>query len=214
MKNLVFVLCALVGVSALDIKVANTGGNATSGYQYGAMFEVSRSLLVILRRHVDANSQDINQSGDGGIYAELIRNRAFQGSTVHPSAISPWTAVGGAKLSLRNLTQPLSTALPTSLNVAASSGKVGISNPGYWGIEVKKQKYTGSFWVKGSFNGSFTASLFNYLSNKTLSSVKVPGNTSANEWREHVFTLTPEKSAKNVNNTFRITYDASVGLPR
>lgn len=75
--------------------------------------------------------KDINFSGDGGIYAELIRNRAFQGNTVHPSTLLGYSAVGGTTLSLKNLSQPLSSALPTSMNVAvakASSGDVGFSN--------------------------------------------------------------------------------------
>jgi len=117
--------------------------------------------------------------------------------------------VGDAKLSLKNLSQPLSSALPTSLNVAGSRGVVGISNPGFWGIEVKHQKYTGSFWVKGDYKGAFKASLYNYLSNKTISSVNVQSHATANEWKEHKFTLIPEKYA-GVNNTFRLTWDASV----
>ena len=48
-------------VSAIEVTVKSSGGNATSPYQYGLMFE------------------DINNSGDGGVYAELIQNRAFQG---------------------------------------------------------------------------------------------------------------------------------------
>ena len=37
------------GVSAVTLSVASSGGNATSGYQYGLMFE------------------DISHSGDGGM---------------------------------------------------------------------------------------------------------------------------------------------------
>lgn len=48
----------------VSFTVGSTGGNATSPYQYGLMFE------------------DINNSGDGGVYAELIQNRAFQGDKV------------------------------------------------------------------------------------------------------------------------------------
>lgn len=48
-------------VRAVRFTVKSEGGNATSPYQYGIMFE------------------DINNSGDGGVYAELIQNRAFQG---------------------------------------------------------------------------------------------------------------------------------------
>ena len=41
MASLILGLAALAGFSsALDVKVANMGGNATSGMQYGIMFEV------------------------------------------------------------------------------------------------------------------------------------------------------------------------------
>lgn len=105
-------------VSAVTLSVATSGGNATSGYQYGLMFE------------------DINHSGDGGIYSELIMNRAFQGSELHPATLSPWTAVGSAELALDNSSSSLSSALPTSIQVTASTdGKVGLRNPGWWGSE-------------------------------------------------------------------------------
>ena len=77
------------------------------------------------------HSQDINHSGDGGIYAELITNRAFQGSAVFPSTLSGWSSVGGDTLSLQNLSNPVSSALPTSMNVAianGTTGQVGFSN--------------------------------------------------------------------------------------
>lgn len=99
----------------MTLSVASSGGNATSGYQYGIMFE------------------DISHSGDGGIYAELIQNRAFQGSTEYPSTLDPWTAVGPATLALDNSTS-LSDALPTSVKVTATAdGTVGLRNPGWWG---------------------------------------------------------------------------------
>lgn len=149
-------------------------------------------------------------SADSNVKTFANHTPEIAGSTVHPSVIEPWTVIGDAELSLQNLSQPLSPALPTSLNIATSTGQVvGISNPGYWGIEVKVQQYSGSFWVKGSYEGSFTASLFNYLTNETLGSVDMTSNATYNEWREHSFTLTPETDPGNVNNTFRITFDAS-----
>lgn len=70
---------------------------------------------------------------DFASYAELIRNRAFQGSTDNPSTVYPWTAVGSAALALDS-SNSLSTALPTSLAVTASAdGTVGVRNPGWWG---------------------------------------------------------------------------------
>ncbi|KAL2351838.1 alpha-L-arabinofuranosidase A [Cryomyces antarcticus] len=183
----------VVASQALHITVGSTGGNQTSPLQYGIMFE------------------DINHSGDGGIYAELIQNRAFQGSVGFPSNLSAWSPVNGAVLSLRNLSMPVSTALPTSMNVAsgASTGQVGFSNAGWWGIDIRVQKYTGSFYVKGDYNGVFVASLQSALTNENFGSVEVQSASTSKGWTQHNYTLTPTKNAPNSNNTFSITFDAS-----
>jgi alpha-L-arabinofuranosidase len=154
--------------------------------------------------------QDINNSGDGGIYAELLRNRAFQGSPKYPSSLDGWAPVGGAELTLKNLSSPLSKALPTSMNVAKPSagGRIGFSNDGYWGMDVRVQNYTGSFWVKGTFEGHFIASLQSALTNDSFGSVEVVSKSKANEWTEHTFTLVPAKAAPSSNNTFAITFDS------
>ncbi|KAI1383982.1 glycoside hydrolase family 51 protein [Hypoxylon trugodes] len=186
--------CAASLVAAIDISVSSTGGNATNGHQYGFLHE------------------DINNSGDGGLYAELIRNRAFQISERYPATLDGWHSVDGAKLLLKNLSEPLSDVLITSLNVAATNkqGQVGFRNDGYWGINVKaRQKYTGSFWVKGNYSGKFTASLQSNITGETFGSVKVKSRATSDEWVEHDFELTPSKNAPNANNTFAITFDAS-----
>lgn len=156
----------------------------------------------------DTILQEINHCGEGGLYAELIRNRAFQGSTTYPSNLDAWAAVGGASLSLQNLTDPLSSALPTSVRVQGK-GTSGLSNTGFWGIDVRPQKYSGSFYVKGSYKGSFTASLQS-SSGEVFAYTKVDSKSVANEWVQHKFTLTPKKKASNSNNTFSLTFDASV----
>lgn len=182
--------------AAVDITVSASGGNDT-GYgqtRYGFLHE------------------DINNSGDGGIYAELIRNRAFQYSPEYPVSLDGYHAINGAKLSLRNLSTPLSDALPVSMRVNANgrSGAVGFENDGYWGMDVKKQKYTGSFWVKGEYHGHFTASLQSNLTNAVFGSTKVKSKCVAGEWVEHKYELTPHKDAPNSNNTLAITFDPAV----
>lgn len=116
-------------------------------------------------------------------------------------------------MSIHELDQPLSKALPASMRVAAgnSTGKIGFKNEGYWGIDVKQHKYTGSFWVKGAYDGCFVASLESNLTSDVFGSVDVPSKSVANEWTEHTFELTPEKAAPNSNNTFSITYEPSGG---
>lgn len=149
--------------------------------------------------------QDINYGGDGGLYAELIRNRAFQNA----SSVSAWTAIGGAKLSLKTLAQPLSLALPKSLNVADGSGTMGFSNPGWWGIDGQVQDYTGSFYVKGSCSGNFTASIIS-SSNVTLGSVDIESVVTPNNWTQHSFVLISTQAANNSNNKFTITYESKL----
>ncbi|KAK0649122.1 glycoside hydrolase superfamily [Cercophora newfieldiana] len=184
------VFCA-VPCTAVNLEINATGGNVSSPWFWGIMHE------------------DINNSGDGGIYAELIANRAFQGSAKFPSNLSSWSGINSATLTLKKLPTPLSSALPSSVNVAGT-GKIGLTNAGYWGIEVKEQKYTGSFYVKGSYNGSFTASLQSALGEKEVfGSVEVASKSVADTWTQHKFVLVPSKAAKNSNNTFSITFDAS-----
>ncbi|KAK3114929.1 hypothetical protein LTR53_006257 [Teratosphaeriaceae sp. CCFEE 6253] len=177
---------------AVSFSVGSTGGNATSPYQYGIMFE------------------DINNSGDGGVYAELVQNRAFQGNNVYPSNLAYWNALGDAALSLSNST-PLSAALPTSMQVALqanSSDTVGFSNVGYWGFPVVAgTTYKGSFYVSGGLDGNLTVCL---TSNDDLqyaeASVAV---ASGDAWTQYNYTLTPTVSAPNSNNTLNFTFAAS-----
>lgn len=112
---------------------------------------------------------------------------------------------------MKQLSKPLSSALPNSLNVVPGSGKkTGFANSGFWGMDVKPQKYTGSFYVKGSYSGRFTASLQSNLTGETFGSVDVVSKSVANEWVQHEFTLVPKKAAPNSNNTFAITFDTAV----
>jgi alpha-N-arabinofuranosidase len=119
--------------------------------------------------------------------------------------------VNGANLSIHELEQPLSKALPASMRVAAGNGtgKIGFKNEGYWGINVQQQKYTGSFWVKGAYEGSFVASLESNLTSDVFGSIDVPSKSVADDWIEHTFELTPERDAPNSNNTLSITFDPS-----
>ena len=110
---LVFLTSLVAATQAIKVSVGSSGGKAVSPLQYGAMFE------------------DINHSGEGGLYAELVQNRAFQGAIGSPSNLNAWSSVNGALLSLKNLTKPLSSALPTSMNVVAGGyghKQVGFAN--------------------------------------------------------------------------------------
>ena len=141
----------------------------------------------------------------------MIRNRAFQYGEKFPVSLDGYSAINGAKLSIKHLDTPLSEELPASMNVAAGcspkSQIIGFSNDGYWGMSVKQQTYTGSFWVKGAYEGNFTASFQSALTDDVFASVEIESKSVSDEWVEHEVVLTPEVDAPNVNNTFAITFD-------
>jgi alpha-N-arabinofuranosidase len=112
-KTLATLSAIAAAVQAVTFTVESSGGNATSPFQYGIMYE------------------DINNSGDGGVYAELVQNRAFQGNTIFPANLWWWYPIGGVDLALSNLSDPLSSALPSSMQVTGgSASEVGFWNEG------------------------------------------------------------------------------------
>lgn len=96
--------------------------------------------------------EDINHSGEGGIYAELVQNRSMMASDTSPVH---WSAVGGTTLALDTST-PLNEVLTRSLKVVlpATTGagnRAGVSNDGFWGIPVRpRTTYTARLFAKAT----------------------------------------------------------------
>ncbi|KAL5498500.1 hypothetical protein ACEPAH_1853 [Sanghuangporus vaninii] len=156
------------------------------------------------------------ESGDGGLYAELLQNRAFQQVTPgSSSSLVAWSAVNGAQISVVNSTAPLSSALPNSLQVqipTGSSGPVGVANSGYFGIKVDQSwTYNASVnfkFAEGSaFSGHLTASLVGSDGTIFASASQDVSGANATSWTEFSVTLTPTSSAPDTNNSFRLTVD-------
>ncbi|OQO10212.1 hypothetical protein B0A48_04569 [Cryoendolithus antarcticus] len=189
-----FLTAALAAAAqAVTFTVKSTDGNATSPYAYGLMFE------------------DINNSGDGGVYAELIRNRAFQGDGIYNKSITYWHSVGGTTLSMANLSTPLSAELTSSLQVSGGSGKkVGVYNDGFWGFPaVAAWEYQGSFYVEGSLTGNVTVQLAGNYSKTLYAETSVAVASKAGAWTQYKYSFKPTHDAPNANNTLSFTWDAS-----
>ncbi|KAJ3994967.1 glycoside hydrolase family 51 protein [Lentinula boryana] len=158
------------------------------------------------------------QSGDGGLYAELIQNRAFQ--TVTPgtsAALTAWAALGSAKISVVKSSSPVSSALPNALSFAVASGTtstVGFTNSGYFGIPVTAGwTYTGSFYYRTpsppatKVSGSFTADLRS-TGGTVFTSATVPFTTSST-WQQATFTFTASSTQTSVENLFALSVGGS-----
>ncbi|KAG8767929.1 hypothetical protein FRC12_005948 [Ceratobasidium sp. 428] len=155
----------------------------------------------------------INHSGEGGLYAELLQNRAFQIVTPHtPGALAGWETYKNAALDVTNSTTGVSKALPNSLQVtipAGLTGPIGFQNTGYWGMKVQSDwTYTGSFYVKSSdFSGAITVSLVSASSGRVYASRVLTGVTSS--WKKLSFSFKPTATAPDTNNILRFSVDSA-----
>ncbi len=139
-------------------------------------------------------TEEINYSYDGGLYAEMVRNRTFRGDW---SGILYWYLVEGgsarAKMQFDNATGP-STALPKSLKIeieqADERNQAGVLNTGWWGMALHANtEYKGSFYAKSDSTalGPIIVSLVNDLTGKPVATKTVNGITS--DWKQYTVAL-------------------------
>lgn len=133
--------------------------------------------------------EDINHAADGGLYAELIRNRSFEDCD---SALVYWSlksthASADMELVDDDLMNPVQRkALKVKIASVGKFGKVEVANEGYWGINaVKGRKYILSFWAKADgYKGTICASLQNKAGTATYATAKVAGKLKGG-WRKY-----------------------------
>ncbi|MGH9617198.1 MAG: alpha-L-arabinofuranosidase C-terminal domain-containing protein [Acidobacteriaceae bacterium] len=150
-------------------------------------------------------TEEINHSYDGGIYGELVRNRAFQDD---PNHADHWllSRNGNARASMRidKSTGPsaaLSSSLKLTVQQADGADSAGIVNNGYWGIPLRPNTaYAGSFYAKSDGNPSsaVTMSLVNNNTGNVVASVTIPSLTP--EWKQYKVTLRTGEIATSASN--------------
>ena len=148
--------------------------------------------------------EDINHAADGGIYAELIRNRSFEDGPRYgaPADMQGWSTYAAApsqltaKLIQPTKKTPLLNAVQHNaleLNVKASpSVPVCLVNEGFWGINaVQGRKYRLTFWAKTlKYQGSVKATLCS-KDGSQLYAETVVGNFGVGKgWKKYEATLT------------------------
>jgi len=191
-KALLSTIFALVACGAwaqvnIDIDLADKGAEV-SPTLYGIFFE------------------DINHAADGGLYAELIRNRSFE---ENPSRIQSWSTIGGSSMVLTqdNL---LNDKQGHALELTVSRPGEGVKNEGFWGINaVNGTRYRLSLWVRllsgnpGTLNASLVSSTGEQIATvritdkvgKQWKKVEAQLIASADDPQAH-FELTAEKPCK------------------
>src|SRR5690349_20203167 len=138
--------CSLPSAPAMITVDVSRPGHAVSPALYGIFFE------------------DINCSADGGLYAELVRNRNFEDSSKPDYWSTVSSGQGAVELAIDSAGPPSPKNLH-SLKVQITnpgSGRAGVANSGFWGISLKTdQTYELSFLARGDdgFAGPLQAAL-------------------------------------------------------
>ncbi|KAF8880023.1 glycoside hydrolase family 51 protein [Infundibulicybe gibba] len=157
------------------------------------------------------------RSGDGGLYAELLQNRAFQQVTPGTTAaLNAWQAINGGTISVIKETVPVSAALPNALHLTIPNGKtggVGFANTGYFGIKVTAgSTYTASFFYRfptaSSFRGNVVVGL-QTTGGQVLASATAAVSGAQTTWAQVTVTLHPTTTPSSTSNRFTVTLDGA-----
>ncbi|WP_184544593.1 alpha-L-arabinofuranosidase C-terminal domain-containing protein [Mucilaginibacter sp. FT3.2] len=149
-------------------------------------------------------TEEINYSYDGGLYAELIRNRIFKDDGKSPVNWSVVQDAGGKGNIILDHKNDINSALTTclQLTVEDASGRVGVANGGYWGIPVKPSTaYKASFYAKATDNavGPLTVSI--ETSDGTVKFAEAQVTLDKGGWKKYAVTLNTAAGIKPTNLT-------------
>jgi alpha-L-arabinofuranosidase len=157
-------------------------------------------------------TEEINHSYDGGLYAELVRNRAFLDDAASPAHWSPVQGDGAAATIALDKGQPLNAVIGTSLRLdvtqASAGHAAGVANEGYGGIPVRPNtRYRASFFAKAApgFSGPITASIESEDGKTAYATRRVPALTQA--WKQYELTLTTTKAEPTAKARFVLSVD-------
>jgi alpha-N-arabinofuranosidase len=176
-------------------------------------------------------TEEINYAFEGGLYAELIRNRNFKETVParqnrqNPQASTPakkvedlvhWSLVqerGGAGSMALDAATPLNAAVPGTLKLTVSQASgnqsVGVANDGFWGIPVKPNaSYKVMFYAKAAagFRGPVTASIVSNDGATVAATGQVPRITES--WQKYELTIKTAANAKaSPENKFMLSTD-------
>jgi alpha-N-arabinofuranosidase len=157
-------------------------------------------------------TEEINHAYDGGLYGELVRNRAFLDDGAAPVHWSIIADDGAAATMALDRTAPLNTAIGTSLRLdvtrASADRTAGIANDGYWGIPVKPDtRYRATFYAKAApnFTGPIALSIRSTDGHTVYATKTVQGLTTS--WKAFDVTLQTGKLTPTAQARYVLTVD-------
>jgi alpha-N-arabinofuranosidase len=174
--------------------------------------QVDKPLHPVSPKLYGLMTEEINYSYDGGLYAEMVRNRTFEDHGW--AGVAHWNLVhlGNAQANMTvDTAEGPSEALPRSLQLeithADAEDQAGVRNEGFWGMAVHPDTtYKGSFYAKVSSPdvGPMRVSLVNDSSGITLATATSERLTT--EWKRYEFTLHTGQVQASADNHLELTF--------
>lgn len=185
MKKILLAAIALMGLAAhaqttIEVNTKKVGSDIAPT-MYGIFFE------------------DINYGADGGLYAELVKNRSFE----YPQALMGWNTIGGVEVKDDG---PFDRC-PHYVRLSFSGKRdmaTGLENRGHLGMALHgKEKYRFSLWarVPQSGEGQLSVTLRNLDSQEeNLAVAQEKITVTGNDWKKYTVELTaPDHDVKNAS---------------
>lgn len=152
--------------------------------------------------------EDINYGADGGLYAELVKNRSFE----FPQNFMGWSIFGNVKLLNDGPFEknPHYVRLSYSGHPAKSTG---IENEGFFGIGVKaEQNYRFSVWARGEKQKIRVELIDNDSMGETQVLIAQELGINSKEWKKYELILTPKQTLDKSHLRIFLTSDGTVDL--
>ncbi|MBQ0034215.1 MAG: carbohydrate binding domain-containing protein [Bacteroidales bacterium] len=128
--------------------------------------------------------EDINYAADGGLYAELVKNRSFE----FPDRLMGWTAEGNVSVTE---TSPFDKN-PHALRMEDASS---IRNEGFFGMGLLEgEKYRFSVWARSAEGEEAMLRLSLLAGEDNIAEASV--SVSSAEWQKYTAVLTASQTAK------------------
>lgn len=157
-------------------------------------------------------TEEINHCYDGGLYAELIRNRAFlddTGTPAHWSVVNDESSSAVIALDPTNsCNDKLTASLRLTVGQATREHPAGVANSGYWGIPVHPNtRYRAALLARADegFSGPLSLSIVGEDGKLVYAREKISG--LGPKWKRFEVTLKTPKVVPTSKARFQITAD-------
>jgi alpha-N-arabinofuranosidase len=196
-------LLVMAGIASSVLAQSSSGAEAQLNINVTQIISpVSPTLYGLM-------TEEINHSYDGGLYAEMIQNRAFHANW---EGTPPWDLVrrgnAVASRSFDKSTGP-SEALPYSMKLTVASAsdgnEAGLSNPGYWGYGLRPNTtYSGSLYAREDADiGPLTVEMINNATGAVEAQAQVA--VKPGPWARYEYKLTTGTISPSIANHLEFT---------